>query len=143
MLHPTRLSSFSLVSPSKGTLGQSCVGRCGVNDGVSGCQCNSVCSNYGDCCSDYEAVCFSCKDRCGEGYVQSKPCQCNNECGSHGNCCSDYDVECGGEGLGSLRLLSSLKESIFLKNTLHIAINANTNWSSLSRRRNRRRSDGH
>ncbi|XP_037778838.1 poly(U)-specific endoribonuclease-like isoform X1 [Penaeus monodon] len=79
-----------------GALGQSCVGRCGVNDGVSNCQCNSVCTTYGDCCSDYEQVCLTCKDRCGEAYVYSKPCQCNSECGSHGNCCSDYDVECGG-----------------------------------------------
>ncbi|XP_042873740.1 poly(U)-specific endoribonuclease-like [Penaeus japonicus] len=85
-----------------GALGQSCVGRCGVNDGVSGCQCNSVCSNYGDCCSDYNEVCLSCKGRCGEAYVYSKPCQCNNECGSHGNCCSDYDVECGGGSGGGV-----------------------------------------
>ncbi|KAK8382147.1 hypothetical protein O3P69_015245 [Scylla paramamosain] len=85
---------------SAGALGQSCVGRCGVNDGVSSCQCNSVCSNFGDCCGDYEAVCLSCKDRCGESYLQSKPCQCNDKCGSYSNCCKDYDEVCGGGGQG-------------------------------------------
>ncbi|XP_045138291.1 poly(U)-specific endoribonuclease-like [Portunus trituberculatus] len=85
---------------SAGALGQSCVGRCGVNDGVSSCQCNSVCSNFNDCCDDYIAVCLSCKDRCGESYLQSKPCQCNDKCGSHSNCCDDYDELCGGGGQG-------------------------------------------
>ncbi|XP_063863765.1 uridylate-specific endoribonuclease-like [Scylla paramamosain] len=79
---------------SAGALGRSCVGRCGVDDGTTSCQCNSLCSNFGDCCDDYEAVCLSCKDRCGESYLHSKPCQCNNGCGSHSNCCHDYQDTC-------------------------------------------------
>ncbi|XP_022091767.1 poly(U)-specific endoribonuclease-like isoform X3 [Acanthaster planci] len=38
----------------------SCLGRCG--DGYSSshtCQCNDACSNYGDCCSDYDVYCVA------------------------------------------------------------------------------------
>ncbi|KAK7078744.1 hypothetical protein SK128_001848 [Halocaridina rubra] len=77
-----------------GVYSQSCVGRCGENNSAEPCQCNALCTDYGDCCSDYNPVCFSCQDRCGEAYLHSKPCQCNNECNSHGNCCSDYNDLC-------------------------------------------------
>lgn len=36
----------------------SCAGRCGAGvDPGQTCQCNSLCSTYGDCCSDYYALC--------------------------------------------------------------------------------------
>ncbi|KAK3886789.1 hypothetical protein Pcinc_009070 [Petrolisthes cinctipes] len=93
----SRSPSFSTGAQGQST---SCVGRCGVDDGVSTCQCNSLCTDYGDCCSDFVTECMSCQDRCGEAYLYSKPCQCNNECGSHGNCCTDYDELCGGTAGG-------------------------------------------
>merc|ERR1712226_268773 len=76
---------------------QSCVGLCeqGLINGAP-CQCNSACSNFGDCCSDYTDVCLSCVDRCGIGYNQNLECQCNTECPNYGNCCSDYTAVCTG-----------------------------------------------
>ncbi|XP_012940779.1 poly(U)-specific endoribonuclease [Aplysia californica] len=37
----------------------SCSGRCNVSlDKSQGCQCNSACQRYGDCCSDYNSLCL-------------------------------------------------------------------------------------
>ena len=30
---------------------------CNTNSGISNCRCDSVCANYGDCCTDYKDVC--------------------------------------------------------------------------------------
>ena len=36
----------------------SCTGRCGqIPDSTQPCQCNSKCSKFGDCCSDYASLC--------------------------------------------------------------------------------------
>src|SRR5690606_31510190 len=35
--------------------GASCVGKCG--GASNGCYCDSLCTQYGDCCPDYEPVC--------------------------------------------------------------------------------------
>ena len=75
----------------------SCVGRCdGGLDSGAACQCNGSCSDFGDCCSDYEAECLSCEDRCGIDYEPKLECQCNVDCGSHGNCCPDFNDFCEG-----------------------------------------------
>ncbi|XP_071517800.1 uridylate-specific endoribonuclease D-like isoform X7 [Panulirus ornatus] len=101
-----------LAVAATGTYGRgSCVGQCGVEDGSSGCYCNSVCTSVGDCCYDYIDVCMSCKDRCGEPHSSSKPCQCNKECPSYGNCCDDYEDQCEGWGLDAE--LRDLAEKMF------------------------------
>lgn len=63
------------------------------------CQCNSDCTKYGDCCSDYTSVCTaaSCaRFGCGSSYDSSRACQCNSKCARYSNCCSDYDGLCNG-----------------------------------------------
>jgi poly(U)-specific endoribonuclease len=65
-------------------------------DSSKPCQCNGACSNFGDCCLDYEAVCLSCEGRCDDPYYQENECQCNDECPDHGNCCDDFDQHCDG-----------------------------------------------
>ncbi|KAG7157298.1 poly(U)-specific endoribonuclease-like [Homarus americanus] len=88
--------TFLLLLAAAGGYGQSCNGRCGDNDPTQSCECNSDCTKFNDCCSDYEEICMSCMDRCDEAFLKPKPCQCNNQCNSHNNCCPDYDDECGG-----------------------------------------------
>ncbi|XP_045596820.1 uridylate-specific endoribonuclease [Procambarus clarkii] len=106
--------AFLLLLTALGAYGQTCSGRCGENDPNNSCQCNTDCTSFGDCCSDYTDICMSCADRCGEAYVYSKPCQCNPDCGTHGNCCSDYDDQCGGSGGGVTdEELWALTEDIF------------------------------
>lgn len=97
-----------------GAYSQSCVGKCGIKDDTKPCQCNTACTSHGDCCDDYETVCFTCQDRCEEGYLQTKPCQCNNKCTTYDNCCDDYDAICGGGG-GDVTddELRDLTESLF------------------------------
>jgi aqualysin 1 len=36
---------------------ESCTGRCGVSDPLKPCQCDSLCTTFGDCCADIVAVC--------------------------------------------------------------------------------------
>ncbi|XP_076067579.1 uridylate-specific endoribonuclease A-like isoform X2 [Oratosquilla oratoria] len=72
----------------------SCQGRCGIEDNTQLCQCNSMCTTFGDCCSDYSSVCLSCKGRCAEGFNRKRPCHCNKGCVSHNNCCRDYNDAC-------------------------------------------------
>ena len=45
------------------------------------CQCNNACTEYGDCCDDYEEVCLNgggggsdstCVDRCGDGETRDE-----------------------------------------------------------------------
>lgn len=67
-------------------------------DAGASCQCNTACSNFGDCCADYTDVCESCRDRCDEQYNQNNPCHCNDRCSEFNNCCDDYDAECDGGG---------------------------------------------
>ncbi|XP_045181185.1 uridylate-specific endoribonuclease-like [Mercenaria mercenaria] len=78
-------------------LTDSCSGRCGqgVNAAYS-CQCNSACTRYGDCCSDYSAVCLgaTCSDRCGQSADMTRPCQCNLPCLTYNDCCDDYQALC-------------------------------------------------
>lgn len=82
----------------------SCAGRCGAGvDPGQTCQCNSLCSTYGDCCSDYYALCTqqTCSGRCNAALDNSKPCQCNSACVNFGDCCPDYQSLCVGGGGGT------------------------------------------
>ncbi|KAF2351957.1 Somatomedin B domain [Trinorchestia longiramus] len=96
------LAKSSRVICNQGGWSQSCVGRCGENDSSQSCQCNTSCENFSDCCSDYEEVCYSCADRCGDEYIYSAPCHCNDECTSNNNCCDDYNDLCDGTSGGSV-----------------------------------------
>eukprot|EP00929_Paragymnodinium_shiwhaense_P099977 TRINITY_DN61939_c0_g1_i1.p1 TRINITY_DN61939_c0_g1~~TRINITY_DN61939_c0_g1_i1.p1 ORF type:complete len:334 (+),score=39.97 TRINITY_DN61939_c0_g1_i1:34-1002(+) len=63
------------------------------------CQCNSKCTDFGNCCSDYNLVCLTgsvagCQLLgCGKYYAASI-CQCNAKCQFYDNCCSDFDELC-------------------------------------------------
>ncbi|XP_078587177.1 uridylate-specific endoribonuclease D-like [Branchiostoma floridae x Branchiostoma japonicum] len=76
----------------------SCVGRCGEQyNNANRCHCNDVCGQYGNCCSDYQAICVlqvSCASRCGETYDSSNTCHCNDRCQEFSNCCDDYNAFC-------------------------------------------------
>lgn len=94
----------------------SCAGNCGGESPGGNCFCDSTCSEYGDCCGDYNSVCDgssdsgasdsgdepdppaagSCSGACGgQG---SGDCYCDGECSTNGDCCSDYAAQCGGSG---------------------------------------------
>ncbi|XP_059086301.1 uridylate-specific endoribonuclease-like isoform X1 [Tigriopus californicus] len=79
--------------PSNAT---SCEGQCESKFiRGSSCQCNSMCSKFGDCCPDYTDVCLSCRGRCGAAFIPQKKCQCNTKCPKFGNCCDDFTGLCG------------------------------------------------
>mmetsp|Transcript_32880 Transcript_32880/g.76790 ORF Transcript_32880/g.76790 Transcript_32880/m.76790 type:complete len:491 (-) Transcript_32880:72-1544(-) len=65
------------------------------------CQCNSACSQYGNCCPDYSEKCAShpqlgtCATYgCTSSYKPESRCQCNSQCAKFGNCCDDYVATC-------------------------------------------------
>uniref|UniRef100_A0A670IFM7 Proteoglycan 4 n=1 Tax=Podarcis muralis TaxID=64176 RepID=A0A670IFM7_PODMU len=76
----------------------SCAGRCG--EGYSrnhGCQCDSSCLLYMECCPDYKTSCvgeLSCKGRCSESFERGRPCDCDADCDRYGKCCPDYEEAC-------------------------------------------------
>ena len=57
-----------------GGAGPSCAGKCGKFDSNSSCQCDAQCSQYGDCCKDYEALCA------GEGCKADADCDDSLDC---------------------------------------------------------------
>lgn len=65
----------------------SCTDACGTNPG--NCWCDAACLGYGDCCSDFVAVCdpYTCADHCG-GFAGG--CWCDDACQQYGDCCEDY-----------------------------------------------------
>lgn len=77
----------------------SCVGFCG-GQSSDGCWCDSSCSDFGDCCGDFEPVCVnppppepgSCVGFCGG--QSSDGCWCNDQCAQFGDCCDDFDSVC-------------------------------------------------
>ncbi len=79
----------------------SCQGRCGDDYNPSdSCQCNDRCSQFGNCCSDYMALCEDddfgygeCSGACGS-VVPGASCQCNAYCLDRGNCCDDFEGAC-------------------------------------------------
>ena len=64
------------------------------------CQCNSACSQYGNCCPDYAEKCASHPEHtcahygCTDLYKPAWKCQCNSQCSNFGNCCDDYSSTC-------------------------------------------------
>ncbi|XP_055958840.1 uridylate-specific endoribonuclease-like [Patella vulgata] len=90
----------SLVAYSQAST--SCTGRCGsAYDPNQPCQCNDLCPNYNNCCSDYNTLCLglspgSCQGRCGSNLDNSQSCQCNSQCKQFNDCCGDYDSLCDG-----------------------------------------------
>lgn len=87
------------VAAEQGLLAGSCVGSCG-GQSPDGCWCDEYCSGYGDCCTDYDAVCNgtpepdpnSCEGYCGQRAPGG--CWCDTACSSYGNCCADYEALC-------------------------------------------------
>ncbi|XP_052764954.1 uridylate-specific endoribonuclease-like [Mya arenaria] len=88
------------------TAQDSCAGRCGdVLNNAFSCQCNSQCTTYGDCCTDFSVFCLeaNCQGRCDQSADMNMPCQCNPSCTTYNDCCSDYQSTCvngGGGGTG-------------------------------------------
>ena len=90
----------------------SCEGYCGAQN-PAGCYCDELCSQYGDCCSDYEEICggggqtgggqtgggqtgggdASCVGYCG-GQNPEAGCYCDELCAQYGDCCADIDIAC-------------------------------------------------
>lgn len=78
----------------------SCTGACGGKS-AAGCWCDSQCTKYGDCCSDYQQVCeagddpdaSSCTGACGG--KSSDGCWCDADCKKYGDCCDDKQQVCG------------------------------------------------
>mmetsp|Transcript_89715 Transcript_89715/g.254361 ORF Transcript_89715/g.254361 Transcript_89715/m.254361 type:complete len:308 (+) Transcript_89715:103-1026(+) len=70
------------------------------------CQCNTRCSQYHNCCSDYAGHCLipetaeagpgphSCRVYGCKRYNKTQPCQCNRHCAHYHNCCSDFCHTC-------------------------------------------------
>jgi len=72
-----------------------CVGYVPSHD----CQCNSECTRFNNCCSDYSDLCSSstgpsCAFYGCVGYEPAHECQCNSKCVDFNNCCSDYSGLC-------------------------------------------------
>ncbi len=86
-----------------------CKNHCGSSDPVPGsaptCYCDEKCSEYGDCCPDYDPVCTApppsgptCQGHCGSSDPApgSDPkCYCDELCDQYGDCCDDYAAVCG------------------------------------------------
>ncbi|MFO7562124.1 MAG: M12 family metallo-peptidase [Enhygromyxa sp.] len=78
-----------------------CEGACGAKS-PAGCWCDSQCSQYGDCCGDYQEVCVSpapddeaggCVGSCGGKSPEG--CWCDSQCSKYGDCCDDKQQVCG------------------------------------------------
>ena len=76
--------------------------QCGLYAAGEVCQCDGECSENGDCCFDYLAVCAILAPSCypskggglGCGFDASRGCQCDSLCTAKGDCCADYDASC-------------------------------------------------
>uniref|UniRef100_A0A8C6XVY5 SMB domain-containing protein n=1 Tax=Naja naja TaxID=35670 RepID=A0A8C6XVY5_NAJNA len=90
---PTRLSKMN--NKFSSFCASSCAGRC--TEGYSrtpGCQCDSSCHQFQECCPDYEQVCLaelSCKGHCTDQYVRGRLCDCDPDCHKFGKCCPDFE----------------------------------------------------
>lgn len=80
---------------------QSCAGKCdSAYVKNAACQCDSKCSNNGDCCSDYQSLCGktppgSCVGKCGKS-DNNWDCNCDSKCVGYGDCCGDLASVCPG-----------------------------------------------
>jgi hypothetical protein len=83
--------------PTQPPPGETCEGSCGGKS-PSGCWCDDLCSQYGDCCGDYPQVCGdptptnTCVGSCGK--QSPDECWCDNACANYGDCCDDYTQVC-------------------------------------------------
>ncbi|CAB1353757.1 unnamed protein product [Coregonus sp. 'balchen'] len=97
------------------TMKASAKGRCDEKyNSQNKCHCNSKCSQYDNCCSDYAALFngLSCQGRCGEKYNSQNKCHCNTKCGAT----TPPSVEAlvvEMEAVTSLMLRSSLSEALY------------------------------
>ena len=77
--------------------GDSCEGRCGQYDPAQTCQCDDACTQFGDCCGDFEQICSgggpadpnSCVDNNACGGQAPGGCYCDALCPQYGDCCAD------------------------------------------------------
>jgi Zn-dependent metalloprotease len=74
----------------------SCEGRCGTFDPAATCQCDDACTQFGDCCDDFEEICSaeptdpnSCVDNNTCGAQAPGGCYCDDACTQFGDCCPD------------------------------------------------------
>ena len=78
-----------------GEPGDSCEGRCGQFDPNAACQCDDACTQFGDCCGDFEEICQgqpdpnSCQDSGACGGQAPGGCFCDPACTQFGDCCPD------------------------------------------------------
>lgn len=80
----------------------SCEGICG-NQAAAGCWCDGQCSQFADCCDDFQAACVAppppprptgdCVGACGE--QSAAGCWCDAQCAQFGDCCDDVADSCG------------------------------------------------
>ena len=81
-------SPDTVADGSDSTTEGSCKDRCGDYDSSASCQCDSGCSNFGDCCADIATVCGCIGDDC---CTKDADCDdglsCTTEtCGTDGKC---------------------------------------------------------
>ncbi|MEM9461019.1 MAG: S8 family serine peptidase [Myxococcota bacterium] len=85
----------------------SCQDQCG-GQAPGGCYCDDACTQYNDCCDDYQSECLdqpepepepdpepdpnSCADSCGNQAPGG--CYCDALCSQYGDCCEDYGSVC-------------------------------------------------
>ena len=76
--------------------GDSCEGRCGSFDPAATCQCDDACTQFVDCCDDFEQLCTgdppdpnSCVESGTCGGQAPGGCYCDPACTQFGDCCTD------------------------------------------------------
>ena len=106
--------SKNVVPASRRLLQPSCAEHCDGQVPDGSCWCDDLCTEYGNCCSDYEAVCLpkeldpideeedptvkvvslgSCDARCGKK-SRDGACWCDEQCSEFNDCCPDYEEVC-------------------------------------------------
>lgn len=100
-LFAAALVSTLVLLTAQHTPAQSCDGHCGGYAGP--CWCDSLCTQYGDCCADFAAQCpdvpvsvppfggGSCDGHCGGN---AGTCWCDSVCTQYGDCCPDFQGAC-------------------------------------------------
>jgi len=83
--------------------GPSCAGLCGGSAPGEECWCDDVCSSFGDCCTDFIAVCGApsgngCTSAdCGTAnpvFESGGACYCDPACVESGDCCTNVKAVC-------------------------------------------------
>ena len=88
----------------------SCIGSCGESNSAEftkeSCQCDYMCTEEKDCCSDYKTECkyllkrspSSCANVCGQSHSDefdhSDDCHCDFICEKNNDCCGDFFEMC-------------------------------------------------